>query len=255
MSQARVLLAKARYDRAETLLLSLLAENALLPVDLSWSFIDLEQQVKRSPERQILALQYFTNHYPTDQRLGQAWQSIGDLYGNVLLDDHKALDAYFQAEQHGIAIPQLQAYRVGNWDAIPALHHHADYAFPPIVVIDLEVDPQPDALQGSRVFEVAAVRYKGQTYLEHYCSYIKRSFSPAKWKSEIMVTRLSNAPTVDMVAEKLCQFIGNSIVIGHNLQAFDIPELEGIGLNSCPRTFGCPRASHSRTCICRAFDR
>ena len=56
----------------------------------------------------------------------------------------------------GLVIPQLQAYRIGNSDAPPALHQHPDYAFPPIVVIDLEVDSQPDAPKGSLVFEVAA---------------------------------------------------------------------------------------------------
>jgi hypothetical protein len=123
-SQVRVLLAKASYARAEAVLLSLFAENPTPPADLYWSFLDLEQQVKRTPEQQISALQYFIEYYPADQRVGPAWQKIGDLYGSVLLDDRKALDAYFKAEQCGLVIPQLQAYRVGNWDAIPALHHH-----------------------------------------------------------------------------------------------------------------------------------
>ena len=227
-SQVRVLLAKASYDRAETVLSGLLAENPTPPADLYWSFLDLEQQVKRTPEQQISALQHFIEHYSADQRVGPAWQKIGDLYGSVLLDDRQTLDAYFKAEQCGLVIPQLQAYRAGNWDAIPALHHHPDCAFPPIVVVDLEVDPQPDAPKGSRVFEVAAVRYKGTTCLEHYGSYIKRSFSPSKWKRG--TARLSNAPTVEIVAHELRQFIGNSIVVGHNLRAFDAPQLEGMGV-------------------------
>ena len=229
-SQVRVLLAKAFYARAEAVLSKLFAENPTPPVDLYWSFIDIEQQVKRTPEQQITALQYFIEHYPADHRVGPAWQKIGDLYGSVLLDDRQTLDAYFKAEQCGLVIPQLQAYRVGNWDTIPALHQHPDYAFPPVVVIDLEVDPQPDAPKGSRVFEVAAVRYKGTTCLEHYSSYVKRSFSPSKWKGKTAVARLSNAPTVEIVAQELRQFIGNSIVVGHNLRAFDVPQLEGMGV-------------------------
>jgi hypothetical protein len=38
---------------------------------------------------------------------------------------------------------------------------------------------------GSRVFEIATVRYKGQTCLEYYHSYIKRNFLPAKWKKYV----------------------------------------------------------------------
>ncbi len=66
--------------------------------------------------------------------------------------------------------------------------------------------------------------------LEHYSSYIKRSFSPSKWKRETEVARLSNAPTVEIVAQELSQFIGNFIVVGHNLCAFDVPQLEGMGV-------------------------
>jgi len=123
---------------------------------------------------------------------------------------------------------ELQAYRSGNWSTIPALRKHRDYAFPPIVAIDLEVDPQPGAPQGSRVFEVAAVRYKGQTCLDAYSSYIRRDFRPKKWSADIAASRLSGAPPVDAVADALRQFIGTSIVVGHNLRAFDAPELEGM---------------------------
>ena len=44
------------------------------------------------------------------------------------------------------------------------------------------------------------------------------------------VARLSDAPTVEIVAQELRQFIGNSIVVGHNLRAFDAPQLEGMGV-------------------------
>jgi len=106
-SQVRILVERGQYDRAEALLLEVFARTSPPPADLCWYFLSLEQQLMRSPVRQIQALQYFVQQYPADQRLGQAWQKIGDLYGNILEDYQKALAAYVKAEQQGMRVPQL----------------------------------------------------------------------------------------------------------------------------------------------------
>lgn len=230
-SEIRVLFAKGNDEEAETILLEVFAKNSLPPADLYWSFISLEKRLKRSPRLQIEQLQYFVQFYSTDQCLGQAWRNIGDLYSNDTMEYQEALDAYLQAELHDTFIPQLHAYRIGNWDTIPALRAHPDALFPPIVALDLEVDPQPRAAKGSRVFEVAAVRYKGRTYLEHYHSYVQRDFFPAKWTQETALARLRNAPTVAVAGQKLRDFIGDAFVVGHNIRAFDGPELRGMGVS------------------------
>ncbi|GCF10557.1 3'-5' exonuclease [Dictyobacter arantiisoli] len=42
--------------------------------------------------------------------------------------------------------------------------------------------------------------------------------------------RLDNASDVQTVVGKLCQFLGTSLVVGHNIRAFDAVELEGMGV-------------------------
>jgi superfamily II DNA helicase RecQ/superfamily I DNA/RNA helicase/DNA polymerase III epsilon subunit-like protein len=230
-SQARVLVERGQHQQAEKLLEDLFLTISPPPADLYWRLIYLKQQLLRPPLRQLEVLEYFVATYPIDQRLGQAWQHIGDLCGNVLDDYQKALDAYFKAEQKGMNIPQLQAYRYGHWNAIPALRKHPDYLFPPVVAVDLETDPLPGAFRGTRVFEVAAARYKGRTFIDQFSTYIQRDFVPQKWSSGIAEARLKHAPAVDVVAQKLHLFLGNAFVIGHNLRAFDAPELEGMGVS------------------------
>src|SRR6185437_13729087 len=110
------------------------------------------------PQTQLETLLKFTSSAPDDERAGQAWKMIGDLYGEQLGNGMAAVKAYQQAERLEQQVPQLNAFYTGDWDAISALHNHSDYAFPVTVAVDLEVDPLPGAKPGERVFEVAAVR-------------------------------------------------------------------------------------------------
>ena len=82
-------------------------------------------------------------------------------------------------EALGVIGTTLSDFRTGNWNTIPALRTHPDYAFPVTVAVDLESDRKPNARPGERVFEVAAVRMKGRTILHSYQSYIRRPFKPA----------------------------------------------------------------------------
>jgi DNA polymerase III epsilon subunit-like protein len=229
-SQMRIFLARADYQSIEALLRAFFAQNSLPPADLFWTYITLAPPMARSPKKQIALLRYFLQHYPVDHRIDQAWQRLGDLYMYEVGDYQEALHAYYKAEEHGAVVLQLQSYRTGNWDALPALRQHPSDAFPPIVVIDLEVDPKPGAAKGTRVFEVAAVRYKGRTNLEEYHSYIHHDFLPAKWDKETATSRLRYAPSVETVAQQLRFFIGTAIVVGHNIQGFDALELEAMGV-------------------------
>ena len=103
-----------------------------------------------------------------------------------------AIRAYERAEALGVSAPQLLDFRTGNWNTIPALRAHPDYAFPVMVAVDLESDPKPNAKPGERVFEVAAVRMKGRTILRSYQSYIRRPFKPAKLQTNEYIVKLLN---------------------------------------------------------------
>ncbi|GCF10556.1 hypothetical protein [Dictyobacter arantiisoli] len=164
-SIVRILVKLADYAQAEAVLCEAFTQGLLFSADLYWRFLGLVQRLERPPMRQLELLQHFVNHYPRHQTLGLAFKKIGDLFGDSLDDYAQALKAYTQAEEHGMVVPQLQSYRAGDWDTIPALRKHPDYKFPPVVVVDLEVDPQSGAPVGSRVFEVAAVRYRGEQYV------------------------------------------------------------------------------------------
>ena len=93
------------------------------------------------------------------------------------------------------------------------------------VAVDLEVDPEPHAKYGERVFEVAAVRMRGNTILREYQSFIRRPFRPAKMQSRDV---LEHAPEQAQVADELSKFLGEALVVGHNLRDFDARELEGM---------------------------
>lgn len=233
-SIVRILVELADYVQAESVLLEAFSQELKPSADLYWRFCWLEQQLERPYVKQLEILQYFVEHYPEDQRLGLAFRMIGDLFGNHLDDYTQAIQAYKRAEELGMEVLQLQSYRVGQWDAIPALKKHPDYKFPPVVVVDLESDPSLGAPSGSRVFEVGAARYRGETHLDDYFSYIKRDFRPAKWKAEEAQKRFAEAPDVQSVATVLGQFLGTSLVAGHNIRAFDAIELEGMGVKIEP---------------------
>ena len=95
------------------------------------------------------------------------------------------------------------------------------------VVVDLEVDPKLNARPGERVFEVAAVRMKGNTIIREYQTYIRRPFKPAKLQTNEVIEQ---APEPERVAADLRIIIGESLVVGHNLQNFDSRELKGMGV-------------------------
>ncbi|HVB23446.1 MAG TPA: DEAD/DEAH box helicase [Ktedonobacteraceae bacterium] len=222
---ARAYVARREYDRAEPLLQKL-ADIQPVP-DTLWLLAKVCNVLQRPPQVLLETLLKFTRIAFDDARIGLAWRTIGDLYGEQLGDGMSAIKAYQQAADYGEQAPQLHAYLTGNWDAIPALRTHTDYAYPVMTVIDLEVDPHPEAKPGERVFEVGAVRIKGKTTLCNYQSFIRRPFRPAKMKS---ADELAQAPEPEQIATNLRTLIGESLVLGHNIQAFDAKELRGMGV-------------------------
>lgn len=198
---ACALISRRLYIQAEELLHKL--DQQYRSPDVLYLLAIVYQLLNRSPHLQLETLQRFIASAPSDPRVSQAWKMIGDLYGERIGDGMEAVRAYECAEklEKKVEIPQLSAFRVGNWDAIPALRTHPDYPFPVTVAVDLEVDPEPHAKHGERVFEVAAVRMRGNTILREYHSFIRRPFRPAKLQSS---------------------------VVGHNLRNFDAKELEGM---------------------------
>jgi len=232
-ADAHLLLARAHiscqnYSQAERVLEKLRALYA--SPEAIWLLIHVYRELGRPPRVQYDALLQFVGFPQQDERAGLAWKMMGDLQGEQLSDGMAAVRDYRKAVESGQEVPQLTKFYDGEWDIIPALRHHPDYPFPVVVTLDLEVDPCEEASPGSRVFEVAAVRYKGRTCLCHYSSYIQRDFCPAKWDRETAQSRLSQAPAATRVAQKLQQFIRNDIVVGHNLRVFDVPQLQGLGV-------------------------
>ena len=228
---ARTYIARGQYDRAEPLL-CYLAQTCPSP-DILWLLASTYRTLSRPPQLVLKTLSAFIELAPTDGRTGQAWYMIGNFYAEPLHDGMAAVDAYQRAEMLGVEIPQLLAFRIGNWNAIPALRAHPDYPFPVIVAVDLEVDPQPGAKAGERVYEIAAVRTKGKTTLRVYQSFIRRPFHPAKM---ISTDVLLHAPEPEQVAAELRAIIGKSLVVGHNLQAFDAEHLRNMSVpisNDC----------------------
>ena len=225
---AQALIRRENYAEAASLLEHLIKRHA--SPEALWLLIQAFRQLGRPPHVLHEALLQFVMLSQQDERAGLAWKMIGDLRGEQLGDGMAAVQAYRKAVELGQEVPQLMQFYEGQWDGIPALLHHPDYIFLVVATLDLEVDPCEETAPGSRVFEVAAVRYKGQTCLCHYHSYIQRDFCPAKWDKETARSRLGQAPTATRVAQKLQQFIGDDIVVGHNLRAFDAPHLEGMGV-------------------------
>lgn len=167
--------------------------------------------------------QFIASTASSDTRCGEAWKRIGELS----LEKNEgiaAIAAFQEAERFINSIPQLELYRTGDWNALRGLHLHPDFAFPVVVVVDLECDYQPDAADGSRVFEIAAVRRKGHTELDTCSLVIKRDF-PTK-----VTHRQNEAVEPEQAACLLQKFIGSSIVVGHNLQGFDVKHLRGMDI-------------------------
>ena len=252
MLLARALVQRGMLDHAEPLVEELVRLSAT--PDMIWLLAFVYHAMQRPAPLQLETLQQFIAGAPSDRRIAQAWKRIGDLYGgDQLADGPEAVAAYLRAEHLGEQVPQLTAYFLGNWDAIPAFRTHHDYAFPTVVVVDLEVDPDPDAKPGERVFEfasatslcssseisfdakpgervfeVAAVRIKGNTVLRDYQSFIRRTFCPAKLADPSI---LEQAPEQEQVIGELRDFIGDAFVAGHNLCGFDAHHLRAMGIS------------------------
>ena len=122
--------------------------------------------------------QFIASTVSSDTRRGEAWKRIGEL-SLEMNEGVAAIAAFQEASRYIDSIPQLELFRSGNWEALPGLHMHPDFAFPVLVVVDLECDYQPDAADGSRVFEIAAVRVRGHTELDTCNLVIRRDF-PSK---------------------------------------------------------------------------
>lgn len=259
---AQAFIAKGMLEQAEQLL-QRLPELQTFP-DALWLLISIQQQLHRSSQVQLETLQRFiasTPSTPSDSRVAQAWVMIGDVYGNDLEDGIASVRAYERAEALGMAVPQLVNFRMGNWDSIPALRTHPDYAFPVTVAVDLESDLSSKAKPGELVFEVAAVRTKGRTTLLDYHSYIRRSFKPAKLQNNDVIEQ---APELAQVVTSLQTFLGNAFVVGHNLRAFDAKELQGMGVIIAKerlidtlvfaRCLYPDRLRHNLALLCKPFD-
>ncbi len=221
----RVFIAKGQFEQVEQLFQHM-PELQTSP-DALWLLVSVQQQLKHSPQALLETLQRFIACTSSDPRIAQAWVMIGDMYSNGLNDGMAAVQAYRRAEVLGVIVPQLLDFRMGNWNTILALRSHPDYAFPVTVAVDIEADPKLGAKPGERVFEVAAVRMKGRTTLHSYQSYIRRPFKPAKLRTN---EDIDQAPEPMQVASALQTFIASSLVVGHNLRAFDAKELRGMGV-------------------------
>ncbi|HVB25336.1 MAG TPA: RecQ family ATP-dependent DNA helicase [Ktedonobacteraceae bacterium] len=223
---AQELMLEGLYIQAKPILVELVklrltAERLWLLATAMWHRHDSAQE-----QIEILYRFIVSTVLSDTSRRGEAWKHIGEL---SLQNDGMAAIAAFEkaAEYLGYEEPQLQAYRAGNWETIPGLWQHPDNAFPPVVVIDLENDYRPGAndAPGSRVFEIAAVRAKGQTELVRF--HVKRDLvkSPEVWYLQ------NKTIEQEQVVFSLQSFIGSSIIVGHNLETFDAVHLRAMGLN------------------------
>lgn len=90
------------------------------------------------------------------------------------------------------------------------------------VVLDLETTGlDPDKCE---IIEIAALRVQNDAIINTFSSFVK----PNKEIDEFIVSltgitneMVSNAPTIDVVLPQLLEFIGNDIILGHNIN-FDI---------------------------------
>ena len=217
---AQELMIEGLYIQAKSVLSDLVEQHS---TSESLWLLATAMWYQHSPAQKQIAIlhQFIASVASSDTRCGEAWKRIGEL----LLENNEgeaAIAAFHEAERYDDSIPQLKLYRTGNWDAFPALHLHPDFAFPTVVVIDLECDYQPDAADGLCVFEIAAVRRKGRTELATCNLIIRRDF-PSK------VIHPQNEPVEpEKAAHALQEFIGSAIVVGHNLQGFDVKHLRGM---------------------------
>ncbi len=222
---AQELIVEGLYIQAKSVLADLVRQRST--PDRLWLLATAMWNRKDLAQDQIKVLyQFVTSTTLDDVRCGEAWKRIGDLSIENADDCFAAIEAYKKAEQYGLLIPQLHSIRKGDWDIVPVLRYHPDYAFPPVVVIDLESDFTPETAPGSRVFEIGAVRVKGSTELDVYHAIIRRDFVSPK-----VAHRQEGAVEPEQAIRSLQWFIGTSIVVGHNLRAFDAVHLRAMGLS------------------------
>jgi RecQ family ATP-dependent DNA helicase len=222
----RILIAQRSYDKAEPIL-SQLAQTTNPDPDVFWILNEVLLHSEHLPAQRIVVLQRFLELEPTGKRAKEAQLCIGDIYSMWEGKSIEAINAYQKALLLGASTNALNDFRCGNWDTehIPILRAHPDYPFPVVVVLDLECDYKPEASAGSRVFEVAAVRMKGGTELDHYHAIIRRDFI------DIKVAKMqAEAQDRTNVVKALQKFIGSAIVVSHNLRDFDARQLRGMQL-------------------------
>ena len=216
------LISHRQYSTAEQILIQLAQKSDLTP-DMLWSVFLAMHQCESVALQQIAVLKRFVDLVPTGERIKEAYLYLGNLYSVGKGTGRDAMQAYQVAENLGAIVPHLHAFRMGNWDAIPALCSDPDYLFPTIVVLDLECAYKPDAQPGSTIYEIAAVRYKGKTELGCYQTFVRPNDPEVK-----LPQRCTNIQEQSYVVAQFQEFIGDAIVIGHNIQEFDAKELRGI---------------------------
>lgn len=150
---------------------------------------------------------------PSDEHYGEAWEWIGDAYSLLPHQGMQAIEAYQQAHKTGRVLPKLEAFYAGEWEAIPSLHDHPDYVFPVVVALDLEVN-----YTQQRIYEVAAIRMKGQMPLRTY---------EARIQGQLVKPTEHPIPVYELaqVASELRAFLGQAYVVGHNVRDFDVQYL------------------------------
>jgi len=218
---ARQLMVDDRYIQARPVLEGLIKAHPA--PEYIWLLAMAMQHCDAPAQEQVDVLhQFIASDTISNRQRGEAWKRIGELTQGMA-----AIAAFLEAEHCDCEIPQLALYRAGEWDALPGLNLEPDYAHPTVVVLDLENDYQPDipdVSDGSRVFEIAAVRMRGHTELETRELIIKRDFPLPEKIAHLQ----DQAKEPKEAAETLQEFIGTSIVVGHNLEAFDSKHLRGM---------------------------
>jgi len=224
---ARQLMQDGLYVQAKSVLDELVNTHPL--PDYLWMLAEAMKQCQYSIEEQLHILRKFIALAPSfDARCGETWKKIGELALSIG-EGMAAIEAFRKAEGYDYVIPQMARYYAGEWEGFSGLDKHPDYAFPSVVVLDLESDYRSDAeaaaAPGSRVFEIAAVRVKGHTELARCNLIIKRDFPTSK-----VADRQHEVIEPEQAVRDLQEFIGTSIVVGHNVEAFDAKHLRGMGV-------------------------
>src|SRR5712692_7853388 len=218
------LMTRGLYIQVKSILVDLVRQRP--SPDRLW-FLARAMEGRGDPAREQIEVlrRFLASTGPADSRCGEAWKRIAEKTLAIGEDGMAAVEALKQAERYGVATPVLRAFRAGDWEAIPALRHHPDHAFPAVVVIDLENDYEPDAEPGSRVFEIGAVRVKGGTELDACHLVIRRDFPSRK-----VAQRQAEVVDPQEAIRLLREFTGTAILAGHNIQAFDALHLRGMGM-------------------------